>query len=118
MTLEIARRLVQLRKENGMSQEELAGRLDVSRQAVSKWERGESAPELENVSLDSRAPLGKTCRAFRQEIIIFRDKFPEFRLLCPVEAPVKRILNALMQAERKTFFPQRQNAVPQAALSS
>lgn len=49
MTLEIARRLAQLRKENGMSQEELAGRLDVSRQAVSKWERGESAPELENL---------------------------------------------------------------------
>lgn len=49
MTLEIAAQLTQLRKEKGLSQEELAASLGVSRQAVSKWERGESAPELENL---------------------------------------------------------------------
>lgn len=49
MTLEIAARLTQLRKEKGLSQEDLAASLGVSRQAVSKWERGESAPELENL---------------------------------------------------------------------
>ena len=37
-----AQRLQQLRKEKGMSQEELAERLWVSRQAVSKWESGGS----------------------------------------------------------------------------
>ena len=42
MNLEIAGRLTQLRKTKELSQEELASRLGVSRQAVSKWERGGS----------------------------------------------------------------------------
>ena len=39
----------QLRKANGMSQEELALQLTISRQAISKWELGESVPDTENV---------------------------------------------------------------------
>ncbi len=35
-------KLQKLRKESGLSQEDLASRLEVSRQAVSKWERGVS----------------------------------------------------------------------------
>ena len=38
--------LVRLRKERGWSQEELGYRLDVSRQTVSKWESGATAPEM------------------------------------------------------------------------
>lgn len=44
-----AQRLQQLRKEKGMSQEELAERLGVSRQAVSKWESGQSSPDVEKI---------------------------------------------------------------------
>ena len=49
MDIETANRLVALRRERGMSQEELAAQLGVSRQAVSKWERAESSPDTDNL---------------------------------------------------------------------
>jgi len=49
MNLEIANRLVKLRKENGFSQEELAEKIGISRQAVSKWERAEASPDTDNL---------------------------------------------------------------------
>lgn len=42
-------KLQKLRKEAGMSQEELAARLEVSRQAVSKWERDGGYPETDKI---------------------------------------------------------------------
>lgn len=38
-----------LRKENGWSQEELAEKCQVSRQAIAKWESGESVPTIEKL---------------------------------------------------------------------
>ena len=58
MNLEIANRLVRLRKERGFSQEELAARIGISRQAVSKWERAEAAPDTDNLILLSRLYCG------------------------------------------------------------
>ncbi len=49
MNLEIANRLVELRKKNGLSQEELANKLGISRQAISKWERAEASPDTDNL---------------------------------------------------------------------
>lgn len=43
-----------IRKEKGISQEELADLLDVSRQAVSKWEQGAGYPEVETLLLLSK----------------------------------------------------------------
>ena len=39
--------LIQLRKLNGLSQEELADRINVTRQTISKYETGESLPDIE-----------------------------------------------------------------------
>ena len=45
----LAEKISALRKKNGWSQEELAERLDVSRQSVSKWESAQSVPELDKI---------------------------------------------------------------------
>ena len=52
--MSFAENLKQLRKEKQLSQEELAEILDVSRQAVSKWEQGIGYPEVEKLLLLSR----------------------------------------------------------------
>lgn len=41
--------LQSLRKQKRMSQEQLAEKVDVSRQSISKWERGESYPTMNNI---------------------------------------------------------------------
>ena len=46
--------LKQIRREHHLSQEELAELLDVSRQAVSKWEQGQGYPEVEKLLLLSK----------------------------------------------------------------
>lgn len=59
--MEIGKKIMGLRKKNGLSQEELAEKVGVARQTISKWELGETSPDLKqakelsrifNVSLD------------------------------------------------------------------
>lgn len=54
MNIEIANRLVNLRKSNNLSQEALAEKLGISRQAVSKWERAEASPDTDNLIMLAR----------------------------------------------------------------
>ena len=71
--MSFADRLKEARRISGLSQEDLAEQLDVSRQAVGKWEQGQSYPEVEklltlcavlNTSLDALMAdeLPKNCR--------------------------------------------------------
>lgn len=59
--MEIGKKISELRKKKGLSQEELAEKVGVARQTISKWELGETSPDLKqskelskifNVSLD------------------------------------------------------------------
>ncbi len=47
----LADKIIRLRKKNGWSQEELADKMNVSRQAVSKWESAQAIPDLEKILL-------------------------------------------------------------------
>ena len=47
--MKLEEKIALLRKQKGWSQEELAFRLDVSRQSVSKWEMGDSLPDLDKI---------------------------------------------------------------------
>ncbi len=47
--MKFSEKLIKLRKENKLSQEQLADMLDVSRQAVSKWESGQTYPEMDKL---------------------------------------------------------------------
>ena len=52
--MEFHEKLYTLRKQKGLSQEELAYRLNVSRQTISKWEMGDSTPDMEKLMAISR----------------------------------------------------------------
>lgn len=51
--MNMAERIQYLRKQKGFSQEELADKVGVSRQAVSKWEINQSIPDLKNIIIMS-----------------------------------------------------------------
>ena len=47
--MELSERIKALRQKHGLSQEKLAEQVGVSRQAVAKWEAGQSAPSTDNL---------------------------------------------------------------------
>lgn len=74
--MELGEKLLELRRKKGMSQEQVANVLNVSRQTVSKWETGQSYPdfdklvplsELYQISLDELA--GKELSKGEQQVV-------------------------------------------------
>ena len=68
----MAERLQRLRKEHHFSQEQLAERLQVSRQAVSKWENGQTAPDLDNI-----IAMSNLYEVTTDYILIGRERYPK-----------------------------------------
>ena len=76
----IGKRISSLRKAMGMKQEELAERLDVSGQAVSKWENDQTCPDI--------SALPKLARLFGitvDELLEGKEALPAVRVLPPEE---------------------------------
>ena len=47
--MDLSEKIVKLRKNNNLTQEQLAEQLNVSRQSVSKWESGQAAPDIDKI---------------------------------------------------------------------
>ena len=78
----LAEKIIKLRKQNGWSQEELAAKLNVSRQSVSKWESGASIPDLNKIIKLSEIFAVSTDYLLKDEIenempILVRDEIME-----------------------------------------
>ena len=74
-------KLYNLRKQKGLSQEELANRLNVSRQTVSKWEVGDSTPDMEKL-----IAISDLFKISLDELVL--DKMPEQKAGTPVKMEI------------------------------
>ncbi len=104
----LADKITDLRKKNGWSQEELAEKMGVSRQAVSKWEGAQTVPDLEKILQLSRLFGVTTDYLLKDEI-----ETEEYSLDAD-RAPVRRV--TLIQAHEN--LEQRERAAKSIAAAS
>lgn len=104
----LADKIIRLRKKLGWSQEELAEKMNVSRQAVSKWEGAQTVPDLGKVLLLSQLFGVTTDYLLKDELEI--EEFTDD----DTEASVKRV--SLQEA--RDFMQWRQNAAKRIALAT
>ena len=78
MDMTIGKRIAFLRKEKGLTQEELAGHMDISPQAVSKWENDQTCPDISALPKLARL-LGVTV----DELLEGKEALPAVRMLPP-----------------------------------
>lgn len=84
-------KLVGLRRKAGLSQEELASRLEVSRQAVSKWESGQTLPDLERAAALSRLLGVSLDYLLKEELEALEAPQPEPAAPPEPEKPLHRV---------------------------
>lgn len=52
--MNLGKKIAELRKKNNLSQEELAEKVGVARQTISKWEIGDTTPDINQVKIISK----------------------------------------------------------------
>ena len=89
--------LQKLRKEQGISQEQLAEKLGVTRQSVSKWESGASYPEMDKIVA--------LCNMFHcdMDVLINKD-ITEEREKKDASSVVKEIFSGVTNYVKKTIY--------------
>ena len=104
----LADKIIRLRKTNGWSQEELADKMNVSRQAVSKWEAAQTTPDLEKI-----LQLGNLFGVTTDYLL--KDELVDEEFVEGVdETPIRKI----SLAEANDYLEQRKNASVQIAIAT
>ena len=98
----LADKIIELRKKNGWSQEELAEMLGVSRQSVSKWEGAQSVPDMNRIL--------KLSEVFG----VSTDELLKDDLELPAERPVETVI---LETRRATDIPEVRNVSMEEAVS-
>ena len=80
MDMTIGKRIALLRKEKGLTQEELAQHMGVSPQAVSKWENDQTCPDI-----SALPKLAKLLGVSVDELLSGKEELPAVRILPPAE---------------------------------
>lgn len=94
--MSLSNRIRLLRKNSQMSQEELAERLNISRQSVTKWESGDSIPDIDRV-INLSSIFGVTIDYLLKGDNIYTTKESD------VIKSDEEILNFLCEAKRNTY---------------
>ncbi len=101
----IADKIVMLRKQNGWSQEELAEKMNVSRQAVSKWESAQTTPDLQRILELSRLFGVSTDFLLKEELE---------QVQATEDAPVSELRQVSMEEANAFLQEQQRVAMPVA----
>lgn len=95
--MELGNKLQLLRKQRGYSQEQLADKLGIARQTISKWENGQAAPELDNlISLSNL--YGITI-----DRIVKEDDECNISLCKNASVDIDKLIEFLLAAKRNTY---------------
>lgn len=105
--MDLAERLAALRKRAGLSQGDVAERLNVSRQAVSRWETGLTVPATDNLSC-----LSKLYGVTLDELLSYSAALPPEKP--QEEAPAQQPQEAVQQPKAETPAPAPQPAAASA----
>ena len=106
----LADKIMTLRKKAGWSQEELAARLNVSRQSVSKWEGAQSIPDMDKVVQMSHLFGVTTDFLLKDELEI--EEHTEY---APIDEPP---LRRVTMEEASAYLALRREAAPKMALAT
>ena len=109
----LADKIIRLRKKNGWSQEELAEKMQVSRQAVSKWESAQSVPDLAKILMLSSLFGVSTDYLLRDEL----EEEPAEEPAEPSEFPAVPVRRVSME-EANAYLEQRGRAARRIAAAT
>lgn len=110
----LAEKIMQLRKKNGWSQEELAEQMNVSRQSVSKWESAQSIPDLNKILTMSRLFGVSTDYLLKDEM----EEHTEQEAQMETEQPLDQEVHFVSIEEANRFLEAKEITAPRVALGS